>query len=341
MSKHSAIADIRPLNTTFPPKADESIFGYLARLAEANDSRVGEVADRADIKLKKSNFTDADVKRIAAISRQSFEKLRPLAPEVNSEASFVLGCNLDNLGVLIKTRRVCPKCIKGEHGYYKAVWDWKFVQHCQEHKLRLLTQCLDCGKHLDWRTKSIRHCTCGTDLTKVKVEKAEAADLHAIKAMLAIAFSDKKAIPPLLKGFDTYWAWLALCDFACLSLKTRKQIWPGATDPGLKATYGGDLKKHFTPVEQLPPRENARRMSLGAVALALVPEKLEQALVSELRHLDAIGWPKGTMDLYWYRRIKWDDEHDNTPLVKLVDRAKEKAGVKLKMLPVTFGGGRE
>lgn len=322
MRTYRELADILPLNTTFPPIADESLYGYLARLAEANDSRVGEVLDRADIRFQQSHFKDTDVHRIAKATRQTFEKLRNLAPNRHIDTTSIMGCQLDNLGVLIKTRRICPKCIKGDKGYYKAVWDWKFVQHCPDHKLRLVTHCpnKECGKALDWRTTSIRRCTCMADLTKAQAEKSEPADLHAIKVMLAIAYKDKAAIPPLLKGLDTWWAWLAITDFASLSLKTRKLIWPGGKDPALKATYGGNLTKKFIPVEVNPPRDNARRMSLGAVILSLPPEKLEQALMSEIPQLGDSEWSGGAMDLSWYGRIKRNGGYDKVPLVKLVDR---------------------
>lgn len=146
------------------PHVNESMFGYVRRLAVANYyPSASWITDLEPMLKRRSAYGCAHqaLKRLVGYSKQS----SPFYQVISSQFYF--------LGRL----RICPACIE-ENGYHDTLWDLRFVCACPYHKLLLLDACPCCQLPLDWQRVQIDICSCGADLKKTKREKASNISLY-------------------------------------------------------------------------------------------------------------------------------------------------------------------
>lgn len=139
------------------PYTDESLPGYLYRLAQANGLPgsvvVGQLRENAHIGFEwPSEQFHENCFWPSIAAELTSPQTRP-APLWN-----------------IRRRRFCGKCL-AEKFYWRAAWDLSLVTACRRHSVRLQDQCPHCGKHLRWGEHAVENCqNCGRDLSAGKAE---------------------------------------------------------------------------------------------------------------------------------------------------------------------------
>ena len=133
-------SDIQPWLFRVEPYEGESISHYLGRFRRANDltpTGLGKAAGLggAIARWEKFRFNPPP----------SWQQLEALAVVVGVGADE-LGQMLPPAGVEMKLEpiRLCAACY-GQVPYHRIEWQFKVTAGCNRHKLRLLSECPNCG----------------------------------------------------------------------------------------------------------------------------------------------------------------------------------------------------
>jgi len=170
---------MRPQLVRPRPKADESILGYILRLAEENGHPEPSVILKAGGVIQGIR----DPRHLAAIL-----KLEPLArrsgvdPEIlarllhtpagaGDKEILVFGQPIAEHLVRMGPCRVCPPCLR-EALYIRRIWDVTLVCCCPTHGTLLLNACPGCGQPLSVYRKGVATCRCGANLLDVDLPPA-------------------------------------------------------------------------------------------------------------------------------------------------------------------------
>lgn len=152
---------------------DESIRGYIMRLAEKN-------ASPYLLKSLNTSFNGVVIStnEIANLSGVTLERLRTRGTKkidmANRDAGYRIGeSSLLSSQVFHMERYVCPLCISND-GISKCLWDLKFYDACHVHGCRLIGHCSACNNTLKWSSTSSDKCKCGFLFSDYEVIKASA-----------------------------------------------------------------------------------------------------------------------------------------------------------------------
>jgi hypothetical protein len=166
------------------PYADESLRGYLIRLAEKNGYKLiwlyklaklfkpsGYILNLHLIKEPSYNFD-----LLAQVTEMQVHRLT----EMTLFNDFVLENNINSkeintvyqLGVYGTQIQVCPVCIQ-ENGYFRKVWDITLYTCCHIHKCLMVNICSQCQRNLSPFRLNIRECRCGKEIKQQKVITVE------------------------------------------------------------------------------------------------------------------------------------------------------------------------
>jgi len=141
------------------PRTDESLLGYLHRLADANGLE-GRV-------LQKEAKSATCAQYLAMVhGNGAHPSWLPVHKELAGRP--LQTTRLWNL----RLPRYCPACL-AESLHWRARWDISLMTACGRHKLRLLDCCQNCGKHLSWDRHNASYClSCAHPLTiRAGIEK--------------------------------------------------------------------------------------------------------------------------------------------------------------------------
>ncbi|MBU18131.1 MAG: hypothetical protein CL725_10595 [Chloroflexi bacterium] len=192
--------------------ADESVLGYAMRMAELN--RVNGLEGTARL-LGCGSVVRGGASHATAIGLlygASPSRLVSLAPQRfrrNGELHVsLLGCEFSRPWLLRSQRpQVCPQCLT-THGYVRADWDLLFVTQCRVHWTRLLDQCPSCKEPLHWRRKTLKRCTCGSDLSAIGAADTGSCAAQDLTAWLA----SRLGLPAASRAFAGERGWLGHLD---------------------------------------------------------------------------------------------------------------------------------
>lgn len=164
------------------PYPDESLAGFLIRLAERNGVQSPKVL---------ASSIGSPFSTVEAVAKRAFD-LSPMSKAIGVDISTLegmtywptgradevrfLGTTVDVGMILLKHRRACPQCMQ-EMQFHRAVWDLRIATACPVHKVRVIDRCQKCGRHLLWRAPTISRCTCGADIRTMVSEPVHASEL--------------------------------------------------------------------------------------------------------------------------------------------------------------------
>ena len=160
------------------PHPDESISGYLIRLAESNGYRRCDAWSLFGLDGERLNGKSETLAYIygcgdySVLSRRTGfggEQLKSLAYKPVQPGSQWLagtyelfGHELSNRILRYKISSLCPQCLT-EKSYQRKIWDLLPLTACPLHKCLLLDCCPDCGKPIAYRRDLVCFCPCGYD----------------------------------------------------------------------------------------------------------------------------------------------------------------------------------
>lgn len=278
---------VQPLSVSCEsPRDDESIPGFISRLAAANDAdQVAWIPEAADLRFQQIYFTDEEIGRLAQLSTTDAEKLRYLAPTVPQKKPwgdyvFMLCGNTLPIECLPRQseRRVCPKCLETSR-YHRLHWNLSFVQACSEHRVELLTSCPECKRKLDWRVKDISRCRCGHDLTEVVQPEIQEKHVTGQRYLENMLLGKPQAIPPLLTSLSFDEVMMVVSAWSQLPMQIREMLLPGPADPAGRERFGEFLGPLIVGGKDPDPTIGLR-FSLGLEIVKQDPDFLETALIA-------------------------------------------------------------
>jgi hypothetical protein len=126
------------------PYADESLPGYLCRLAEANALEAQAVLEL--FKVTSGSPVDSTVDLTGG--KTPWTKIAEEIRNPHTRPAPVWN---------IRRRRYCLTCL-AEAPYWRAAWDLGLVTACCRHKLQLQDACPHCGAALHWHGPAITKC---------------------------------------------------------------------------------------------------------------------------------------------------------------------------------------
>ena len=170
------------------PYQDESLVGYLARLAQLR--RFRSVSAFAKAYGFGTFTTSVDGANIAALSEAA------RVPEATIR-SLSFGAHGQPLGEFrgvplnwrafvhaARGRRICPLCL-AEAPYQRIEWHLVPVVVCPVHSVMLVTKCPTCGD-LRWSRSTLTKCRCGLELRLMRTSSVPPDDVRGTKAVLGL-----------------------------------------------------------------------------------------------------------------------------------------------------------
>ena len=150
------------------PEPDESLPGFLLRLAERNRY----VGISGLLRAVLPELPEKSLRRQLTALRQSATHLARLGRvacgddtallafqrrSIGSEALWMHDCRVPLDGLNLATVAVCPCCL-AEHGHCREAWELSPVVVCPVHECALISSCGQCHQPLRWERSSISRC---------------------------------------------------------------------------------------------------------------------------------------------------------------------------------------
>lgn len=179
------------LSLRVKPDAEESLVGFLSRLAERNGVPIDGIQWFArsiglpftSIGVLSTKRTDlTDITRNAGIAQAQLEQMA-FWPE-QSGLIRIGGGLVRRHDIGMAYRKVCPKCLAST-GIHRRAWHLKAVNVCIIHQIPLASQCPRCRLTLRWNNSSVTRCGCGQDLRRMSVPEIPELSVSGTEAVLA------------------------------------------------------------------------------------------------------------------------------------------------------------
>jgi len=155
------------------PHRDESYFGFLTRVAEANlrESAI-ELALLAGIDrpvlsdLQKRGTGEVELAALCGIPLEELRKRRHISVGGAHDPVHLAAGTITPYLVRTSRPRIAPATY-AKIGYHRYAWDFEFLPFDSETGERLIGACPHCGTELSWARPSFRSCySCGKSLVK-------------------------------------------------------------------------------------------------------------------------------------------------------------------------------
>jgi len=178
---------------TFPPKEDESGFGYYRRLS-ANNALWGwrELAGLANVSRHPTGLLGQPKHVAAELGLDAHWSQAACDQEEKSRSWRGMRRSRNDA--------ICPECLKDEV-YLRNCWEHVYVTTCSTHRIHLIDRCPSCGEVLTPSRERIEQCPCGTDLRGITGEKATVFQIW-LSALIASEGFSTGGILPKLKHVD-------------------------------------------------------------------------------------------------------------------------------------------
>lgn len=173
------------------PFPDESLPGFLKRMAEAN----GFDGLKRFLAMLQPDFTTFPQAALRAAGDLDLAAFLALTPEELDRLCYgdgplrrILGRELSRDLVAIGERKACPLCLD-EAPYHRATWDLVPISVCPVHAVRLVDRCT-CGARLGWGSRPLLRCSdmgCADDVRDIpafSVPDKEMGGVRAVDALL-------------------------------------------------------------------------------------------------------------------------------------------------------------
>ena len=180
----------RRLPLRVAPEADETLVGFLVRLAARNGwPDVPSFSRAVGVPFQQvhdAQYQPFDLAPLARAAGTDCRKLERLAywPRGRRLVGF-LGHELDAQFLTApRERRTCPVCLAAIPRH-RAIWDLTVSSFCGRHHVPLVSACPRCSIPLGWKGPSIDLCRCGFRLADIRQFENDPASTAGIAAITA------------------------------------------------------------------------------------------------------------------------------------------------------------
>lgn len=172
--------------------SDESFWGYVTRLSEANGYQFSHwVLKQARIKMSylfsKHAIPlqqDLDLSTLARLIGVDVSELLPLTypqaatTEQPSQPKHLFwGLPVRRQIISLQRSKICPACLR-ESNYCRRLWDLVPLTVCHIHKSLLIDVCPKCNKRITWAREYVCSCPCGFDWRDISSETLDDSELE-------------------------------------------------------------------------------------------------------------------------------------------------------------------
>ena len=191
MSEEAGInlVNSRELLLTAKPQPDETLMGFILRVAELNGYetpawvievwglRYNEIARNCSwVFGQKSDFT-----RLTYLTGVEASELRtlgyPPARLGGADTMHLFFTSPISKRFIRSTHnKLCPECLR-ESNYCRKVWDLAGVTVCPLHKILLLDECPNCDRQITWNRKGVSVCACDYDFRGASTRRVKDSKL--------------------------------------------------------------------------------------------------------------------------------------------------------------------
>lgn len=176
---------IQPLIVTPQPMPNESLKGYILRVAEANGypsvNGMLKHAGMTEYEIRSSIPNLDKLKLLVASQLDEFEFLTWQKTYYSHQLSF--NQNVPKLYLHSQRPHICPVCIL-ERGYISTFSEIKYAVVCPEHAVLTINQCPACGKGLSIFRRGLSVCNCGYDFLDSEIQRTDNVGLLALMSIL-------------------------------------------------------------------------------------------------------------------------------------------------------------
>jgi TniQ len=157
------------------PAPDETLMGYLLRLAEDNGyAGIEEIRaalnwgmEGMEGRLSSRCCPQPELAGLAQGTGFEEVRLRQSCYQIDEDNVVFGGVRVPEQYIKFKYPKFCPACI-AESPHHRWYWDVAHVTVCLKHQLLLIDRCPACRKRVYWDRTSLTACTCGCDWTQVE-----------------------------------------------------------------------------------------------------------------------------------------------------------------------------
>lgn len=190
------------------PYPDESLRGYLIRLAQVNYTsprklyRLSSLFAGVDPKSLLMTTGKVDLSKLCVLTNLDEQRLlnltffNQLGKYANEEEAILR--HISSFGTCSTAFcQVCPLCLS-EQPYHRKLWEIRSVTSCFIHHCRLISNCPHCHKFISPIRHVVTHCNCKYDLRKcevIKVPESEAQLVLTLNKKLFESSSPKSLLP--------------------------------------------------------------------------------------------------------------------------------------------------
>lgn len=184
-----------PVTLLVEPERDESLRGFVLRLAERNGISSEGMCEW--LALPRSRTAPSELpSAMPGQVRVERDVLIGMGLD-GAERVVMLGHEVPRLLMHPQEVRVCPACL-AEKCYHRHVWQLRHFENCPRHKRPLISRCSDpdCRMKLVWRRWSLRMCACGHDLASDDGLRTDDCEIEKLLLGVLGAPDFKSGIPP-------------------------------------------------------------------------------------------------------------------------------------------------
>ena len=204
---------MQPLLVRTPkPLPNESLFGFILRVSEAN----GYASPRhplrlADIFRGQVFAAGFPVDRFAKVLGVNGDELSAIAHRKDKGTTrqykilgHSLGRSLRNAPLRLHHPAFCPQCVE-EAGHIDAFWDLEAAIACPTHRCLAIRECPVCTAPIDWCRPGLLTCACGAQLTNNLLPLPEEATIELMGFLKAKLHGLPLTDLPNTCGFPVSW----------------------------------------------------------------------------------------------------------------------------------------
>jgi hypothetical protein len=194
------------------PLPNESLFGFVLRVSEANGYDSPRHPLRlADIFRGQVFAAGFPVDRFAKILGVNGDDLAAIAHRKDQGTTrqykilgHSLGRSLRNAPLRLHRPAFCSQCVE-EAGHIDAFWDLEAAIACPTHRCLVIRQCPTCAAPVNWRRPALLKCVCGAQLTNKLLLPPEEATIELMGFLKAKLHDLPLTELPNTCGFPVPW----------------------------------------------------------------------------------------------------------------------------------------
>lgn len=167
------------------PQDDESLPGYLLRLAHINGyesvnwiySLIG-ISKKRVVKITPDKESLIKLEYLTGIKEDFLWRISYYGDFIHYDKSIKDECLMN--GINSKLDKICPLCFK-DNPYQRKVWNYSINMVCPKHNIVLISHCSKCGKGILPTRNKLLVCNCGKVLGDLPILETERKNvLHSI-----------------------------------------------------------------------------------------------------------------------------------------------------------------